>query len=79
MLKPFYLNIFANQIRYLVVITFILLSTSVHAQVMNTSQRDKPVATTISAPEIDAKAWASEYYQTNDELCHFFKIRIRRH
>jgi len=58
MLKPFSLDIFVNQTRYLAVITVLLFSANVNAQVMTSPQRDKPVATTISAPDIDAKAWA---------------------
>ena len=58
MLKFFHLNTIRNRMRYLVLSAFLLLNASANAQVMNSSQRDKPVATTISAPDIDAKAWA---------------------
>ena len=58
MLKFLHLNIIHNRVRYLVLIAFLLMNASANAQVMNSSQRDKPVATTISAPDIDAKAWA---------------------
>ena len=37
---------------------FISMGNNVHASALNSIQRDKPVEANISAPDIDAKAWA---------------------
>ena len=36
----------------------LFLSFDVYAQSLNSAQRDRPIKASISAPEIDAKAWA---------------------
>ncbi len=57
MLHLFYMKISARKVR-LSVVCLALLTANVNAQVLNSEQRDRVVTANISAPDIDAKAWA---------------------